>query len=106
MHRFSVLAVVADKHTNTLCSAMRMWWFKMFQPPKILIVDQEGGFDSYDAGICLERCGVHRQQKPTDMHAAMVNRHNALVGKLLHSIGGQTSLKGLPVTDQEIVSEA
>ena len=104
--RFSVLAIVADKHTNTLCSAMRMWWFKMFQPPKILIVDQEGGFDSYDAGIFLERCGVHRQQKPTDMHAAMVERHNALVRKLLHSIDSQTTLEGLPVTDQDIVSEA
>ena len=78
----------------------------MFQPPKILIDDQEGGFDSYDAGIVLERCGVHRQQKPTDMHAAMVEIHNDLVGKLLHSFDGQTSLEGLPVTDQDIVSEA
>ena len=54
----------------------------------------------------LGGCGVHRQQKPTDMHAAMVERHNALVRKLLHSIDGQTSLEGLPVADQDIVSEA
>ena len=78
----------------------------MFQPPKILIVDPKGGFNSYDAGTFLERCGVHGQQKLTDMHAARVERHNALVRKLLHAIDGQTSLEGLPVTDQVIVSEA
>ena len=35
--RFSVLALVADQTTSAFCSAMRMWWFKFFQPPKILI---------------------------------------------------------------------
>ena len=38
--RFSMLAIVESKNAMDLCRAMRLWWFKSFQPPKVLIVDQ------------------------------------------------------------------
>ena len=100
-----MLAIVASKNATDLCRAMR-WWFKIFQPPKVLIVDQEGSFGSDDAGQYLAKSAVDRKPKPPDLHATMVERHNGLVRQLLHNIEGQSTLEGPPVTDEDIVSDA
>ena len=101
-----MLAIVTGKTEHELCSGLKTWWFRIFSPPKILLVYQEGGFAGDDAGQFLERNNVDRKTKPTDLHASMVERHNALVRTLLHTIEGQTTLEGLPSTDEDIVSEA
>ena len=104
--RFSMLAIVANKNAMDLCRAMRLWWFKIFQPPKILIVDREGSLGSDDAGQFLATYAVDRKPKPADPHATMVKRHNGLIRQLLLNLEGQSTLEGLPVTDEDIVSEA
>ena len=104
--RFSMLAVVESKNAMDLCRAMRLWWFQIFQPPKVFIVDQYGSLGSDDAEQFLAKYAVDRKPKPTDLHATMVERHNGLIRQLLHNIEGQSALEGLPVTDEDIVSEA
>ena len=104
--RFSMLAIVESKNAMDLCRAMRLWWFHIFQPPKVFIVDQEGSLGSDDAGQLLATYAVDRKPKPTDLHATMVERHHGLIRHLLHNIEGQSTLEGLPVTDADIVSKA
>ena len=101
-----MLAIVTGKTEYELCSALKTWWFRSFSPPKIFLVDQEGGIAGYDAGMYSERDNVDRKTKPTDLHASMVERHNALVRICLHTIEGQTILELLPITDEDIVSDA
>ena len=77
--RFNMLAIVESKNAMGLCRAIRLWCFEIFQPPKVLIVDQEGSLGSYDAGQFLAKHAVDRKPKPTDLHAIMVERHNGLI---------------------------
>jgi len=49
--RYSMLPIVTGKTEYDLCSALKTWWFRIFLPPKILLVDQEGGFAGDDAGM-------------------------------------------------------
>ena len=78
---------------------------RTFPPPKTFLVYQDGGFAGDDAGRLLERNNVDRKTEPTDLLASMVERHNVLIRKLLHTIEGQTILEGLPTTNEDIVSE-
>ena len=36
---FSMLAMVESKNAMDLGKAMKLWWFKIFQPPNVLVVD-------------------------------------------------------------------
>ena len=40
--RFSMAGVISDNSPDEICRGLRHWRFKMFQPPKALICDQEG----------------------------------------------------------------
>ena len=103
--RFSMVAIVPTKNAEDLRRTLRMWWCKIFQPPPVLLVDQEGSLGSDEAGRYLTKMGMDPKPKPTDLHATTVERQNALVRALLHNIEGQTTPEGLAATDEDIVSE-
>ena len=53
----------------------------------------------------MAKMGIDGKPKPTDLHATMVERHNAPARTLLHNVEGQTTLEGLAATNEDIVSE-
>ena len=70
-----------------------------------MIVDQEGGLGSDEAGLFLERHDVQRRAKATDMHASMVERHHQLVRNLLNLIQDQCAEEGIPASKEDILAE-
>ena len=70
------------------------------------LVDQEGSLGSDDTGQVLAKYAVDEKPEATDLHATMVETHHDRKPKLLHSIEGQSTLEDLPVTDEDIMSEA
>ena len=103
--RYSMLSFMKDKTTKSLCQALNQSWFRTFSPPQVILVDQEGGLASDSAGVFLERHGVSRKPKPTDLHASIVERHHQVVRDMLHKIEGQCEKEKLIVDDSDILSE-
>ena len=106
MHKIQYASYYHTKDRMQMLLSFGDMAVRTFLPPKIFLVYQDGGFAGDDAGRLLERNNLDRKTKPTYLHASMVERHNFLIRKLLHIIEGQTTLEGLPTTNEDIVSEA
>ena len=91
---------MADKCTTCsmlaedLCTALRSWWFEIFKPPKVLLANQE------------ERFGGDKPRKFLDAMSITIERNNALVKTLLHTIQRQTTSGRLPITNEDAAPEA
>ena len=106
MHKIQYASYYHTKDRIQMLLSLGDMVVRTFPPPKMFLVYQDGGFAGDDAGRLLERNNVDRKTEPTDLHASMVERHNVLIRKLLHTIEGQTILEGLPTTNEDIVSLA
>ena len=104
--RYSMCALLRDKTPVEMCRTMNNCCFRVFQPPKLIRADQEGALISDEAGIFLGKHNVELRTKPTELHATMIERHNALLRKLLHIIDEQAEDEGLHIPDEDIVAES
>ena len=103
--RYSMCTILRDQTPTEICRAMSNCWFRVFQPPRLILADQEGALISDEAGIFLGKHDVQLRTKPTELHATMIERHNALLRRLLHIIDDQVEAEGLHITDEDIVAE-
>ena len=65
--RYSLAVIVDNKEAAELCHAMKRWWFRIFQPPTLLLIDQEGSLGSVYARDFLQKHQVDVKSKPTDL---------------------------------------
>lgn len=104
--RFTQAWLVNSNSSEDLLTALSRGWFKIFQPPSLIICDQEGGLSGDETAVFLERHKVQRKLKATDLHAQMVERHHEILRGLLHKIADQCAAEGIRVTADDILTEA
>ena len=104
--RFSMTDVVKDKETDTLLTALQQSWFKHFGPPRVLIVDQEGGLTGPSAAAWLEAREVELKPRAKGLHADIVERHHAILRRQCHLLDSNATSKGLNASFSAIMSEA
>ena len=52
--RFTMAEEVANRNTDELLSTLQKTWFKMFGPPRVIVIDQEGGLSGPEAAAWFE----------------------------------------------------
>ena len=67
-----MLEQLSDLQADTLMKTLRRSWFKLFEPPTMMICDQEGNFASDLLGADLERLGVYKRLVPKGRHVPVV----------------------------------
>ena len=104
--KWSSAAIIAGKKPADILPALAKLWFRVFGAPKVIVSDHEGALCGEESSVFLERWGVSLHPKPVGSHAYQVERHNALLRHQLDAVKAQTTLEGLSVSDDDILSES
>ena len=104
--RYTATEVVTDRNTSALLSAFQVGWFKLFGPPKAVVVDQEGGLTGPEAAAWFEARTVSLEPRAKNQHADMVERHHEILRRQIHLLEGHTNNEGLRASFTAILAEA
>ena len=104
--RFAAAQLVENRSTSYVLGPFTRIWLRIFGPPKRIVSDHEGAFDSDEGRMWATRWGFKLVFKPKKAHAQMVERHNDLLRDQVHLIKEQMELDGIGVDDDQILDEA
>ena len=104
--RFTVMTEIQDRQSGTIVDAMTECWIRYFEAPKLILSDQEGGLCSDEASVWAERFNTSFRFKPKGTHAAIVERHHAIVRDLMHKILSQLRAEGIAINWKAVIAEA
>ena len=104
--RWTATALIPDRQTQTILSAITLAWIKLYGPMQTLVSDQEGALASEEGAVWAERWKINLLLKAKSQHAQVVERHHAILRDHLHKILAQLRSEKLLVSFQDVLSEA
>ena len=103
--RFTMAEISPSRNTNDLLTALQRSWFRIFGPPRVLTVDQEGGLSGPEAAAWLEARGVRLDLKAKEQHATTVERHHEVLRRQFHLLDTNALNEGLRASFEAILAE-
>ena len=104
--RFTMAEEVANRNTDELLSTLQKTWFKMFGPPRVIVIDQEGGLSGPEAAAWFEARDVTLELRAKNQHADMAERHNEVLRRQIHLLDTNATKEGLRVSFGALLAEA
>ena len=104
--RFSILTLLPDRNASSITEAFTESWVKCFQPPGLIVSDQEGGLMSEEAAVWAERLNTSFAFKPRGSHASIAERHHQICRDLIHKIVAQLRIEGIAINWKHVLAEA
>ena len=104
--RFCAGCLVSSKDADELLTALHRVWIAVFGPPAAIISDQEQGIMSDAARAWMARRDIRFIQRARYQHAAMVERHNALLRRQILIMLDQTLEDGVRITFEAVLCES
>ena len=99
--RWSVAVKIPDRSTQSPLNGVRDGWISQYGSPNKLLSDQEEGLNEY-AAASPEDLGIkvhlRLHLKAKQQHAAVVERHTALLRRQVHLMDAQATADGLRVS--------
>ena len=104
--RYSQARFLTNMNEETVMDALSELWVRTFGPMETLVSDQEAGLKGDYCATTLSRWGTQRLLLPEGRHAAIVERHHAVLRSTYHKIRDQASEDGIKVTADVMLAEA
>ena len=104
--RFTVAKIVRSRDTDDVLTAMQEAWISLFGPPSVIVADQEGALSGPTGGAWMANRDIKYVPKATYAHAAVVERHNALLRRQVHLLLEQSNEDGLRVPFSAVLAES
>ena len=107
--RYSQARFLANMNEETVTDALSDLWVRTFGPMETLVSDQEAGLKGDYCATTPSRWGTQRLLLPEGRHgrhAAIVERHHAVLRSTYHKIRYQANEDGIKVTADVMLAEA
>ena len=104
--RWTATALLSDRQTQTILSAITSNWIRLYGPMESLVSDQEGAVASEEGAVWAERWKINLKLKAKSQHAQVVERHHAILRDHLHKILAQLRSEKITINFADVLAEA
>ena len=104
--RFTVAKRLVSKGLDDIIEGIMSSWLALFGPPSKIVSDQEGALSSPEAAAFLESRGIKLHLLAKEQHAAVVERHHAILRRQMHVLEDQTLAEGIRMSFDSLLSES
>ena len=103
--RWLATALVCDRQTSTLLTAIDRVWTAVYGPMQILIFDGETGLNDDESTTYFQLRGITKRTSAPNQHTRIADRRIAVLRDALHKLGSQLNDEGLIVPFERMLHE-
>ena len=103
--RWLATALVPDRQTSSLLTAIDRAWVAIYGPMQIMIFDGETSLDDDESTLYFQQRGITKRTSAPNQHTRIADRRIAILRDALHKLGSQMHEEGLAVPFERMVHE-